>query len=521
MIKASMHIKTPSIGGGRFRKQSKRAAPVYIACALLLLLYTQIDHFERFQHTPGEVLKRVLAYQQPMVRAQDSKFPKKIWQTWKTDPLEFEQRESERARTWPQLNPGHRYEVLTDSNDLDYVETHFGRDGVVYRPDIIETYRTLNATIIKADLLRYLVMYAEGGVYADIDVENLRAVNTWIPPQFNESDVDLVISVEIDEPSFVNHTILGQKSQSFCQWTFMTKPRHPVMMRLIEHVLHWLNEVAQKQAVPISEIKLNFDEVITGTGPSAFTTAVLAEMAAQTHRRLYWDTFHALTQPVLVGNILVLTVDSFAAGQGHSNSLSHDSPNALVKHHYHASLWPSRHPRYSHPAYGMVEECNWEPGCVWNWTDNTAAFDSLSFDEKVKLIKEKEQIDKERYDAEVAEDEAAAKEEAARLQAELKTECEAASYVHIEQITQAQTPPALIQTQPWWPATQTPTEQQPGAQQPANQGQSTPQPDTQQLQQKENQTPPQVQTQRELQVQPPAEQATPASKTEGQPEVRV
>tara|TARA_R110002033_G_scaffold18312_1_gene48557 strand:- start:182 stop:394 length:213 start_codon:yes stop_codon:yes gene_type:complete len=70
----------------------------------------------------------------------------------------------------------------------------------------------------------------------------------------------------------------------------------------------------------------------------------------------------------------------------------------------------------------MVEECNWEPGCVWNWTDNTAAFDSLSFDDKVKLIKEKEQIDKERYDAEVAEDEAAAKEEAARLQAELKTE---------------------------------------------------------------------------------------------------
>ncbi|KAG4438927.1 hypothetical protein IFR05_005607 [Cadophora sp. M221] len=503
MIKASMHLKTPSISGGRFRKQSKRAAPVYIACALLLLLYTQIDHFERFQHTPGEVLKRVLAYQQPMVRAQDTKFPKKIWQTWKTDPLDFEQRESERARTWPQKNPGHRYEVLTDNNDLDYVENHFGRDGVVYRPDIIETYRTLNATIIKADLLRYLVMYAEGGVYADIDVENLRAINTWIPPQFNESDVDLVISVEIDEPAFVNHTILGQKSQSFCQWTFMTKPRHPVMMRLIEHVLHWLNEVAQNQAVPISDIKLNFDEVITGTGPSAFTTAVLAEMAAQTHRRLFWDTFHALTQPVLVGNILVLTVDSFAAGQGHSNSLSHDSPNALVKHHYHASLWPSRHPRFSHPAYGMVEECNWEPACVWNWTDNTAAFGGLSFDEKVKLIKEKEQIDKERYDAEVAEDEAAAKEDNERLQAELKAQCESASYVHIEQITsQTPTPPAIPQTQ--WPPVV--TEQQPG---------------NLQTQQTQDQAPSQVQAQRELQVQPPAEQTTPASNTGGQPEVRL
>ncbi|CZS89882.1 related to glycosyl transferase [Rhynchosporium agropyri] len=475
-----MHLKAPSISGGRFRNPSKRAVPVYIACALLLLLYTQIDHFERLQHTPGEVLKRVLAYQQPVERAQDTKFPKKIWQSWKTDPLEFEQRETERARSWPKLNPGHRYEVLTDGNDMDYVETHFGRDGVINRPDIVETYRTLNTTIIKADLLRYLVMYAEGGVYADIDVENIRAVNTWIPPQFDERDVDLVISVEIDEPAFVNHTILGQKSQSFCQWTFMTKPRHPVMLRLIEHVLHWLNEVAQKQAVSIAAIKLNFDEVITGTGPSAFTSAVLAEMALQTHRRIEWDTFHNLTQPVLVGNILVLTVAAFAAGQGHSNSGTHDSPDALVRHHYHASLWPSRHPRFSHPAYGMVEECNWEPACVWNWTENTAAYGKLDFDAKVNLIRQKEKIDKARFDAEVAEDEAAAKEEAAAVAAELKAKCEKASYIHVEQVTsQPQATPSVPST-PWPPAGVLPgnapagTDQQAGAQQPAANQQSQP-----------------------------------------------
>ncbi|EKD13984.1 glycosyltransferase sugar-binding region containing DXD domain-containing protein [Drepanopeziza brunnea f. sp. 'multigermtubi' MB_m1] len=429
-----MHIKTSSISGGRFRKQTRRALPLYIACGLLLLIYTQIDHFERFQRTPGEVLKRIMAHQQPVHREKNSKFPKKIWQTWKTDPLDFEVRESDRARTWPQLNPGHRYEVLTDNNDLAYVEEHFGPNGVIYRPDIVETYRTLNATIIKADLLRYLIMYAEGGVYADIDVENLRGIDTWIPKHFDESDVDLVISVEIDEPGFANHKILGQKSQSFCQWTFMAKPQHPVMLKLVDHVLHWLNEVAQKQAVPISGIKLNFDEVITGTGPSAFTNAVLSEMVTQTHRRIYWDTFHALTQPVLVGNILVLTVDAFAAGQGHSNSLSHDSPNALVRHHYHASLWPSRHPRFSHPAYGMVEECNWEPTCVEDWTKNTAAFNSLPYDERARLIQAKEKVDKEAEEDEIAEQEIWAQEELDRQALETKIQCELASYVHVENL---------------------------------------------------------------------------------------
>jgi mannosyltransferase OCH1-like enzyme len=412
------------------RKQMRRTFPASIACILLLLIFTQIDHFERYQHKSGDVLKRILAYQTSFQNhnAKDTKFPKKIWQTWKVDPLEFDERDSKRARTWTKTNPEYRYEVLTDGNDLDYVEIHFGPDGI-NRPDIVETYRTLNATIIKADFLRYLVMYVEGGVYADIDVSALRPINTWIPDSFREGDVDLIISVEIDEPTYSSHRVLGPKSQSFCQWTFMCKPRLPVMMRLIEHVMHWLNEISQKQQVPISQITLNFDEVITGTGPSAFTASILAEMTAQTHRRIYWDTFSNLTQPVLVGNILVLTVKAFAAGQGHSNSGTHEDEAALVQHHYHASLWPSRHPRYSHPAYGMVEECNWARDCVEDWDKNTAAFDFLPADQQAKLIAEKEFADATKYDKEMAEKKAVEKQEADKKEAALKEACRSISYI--------------------------------------------------------------------------------------------
>jgi hypothetical protein len=114
------------------------------------------------------------------------------------------------------------------------------------------------------------------------------------------------------------------------------------------------------------------------------------------------DTFHNITEPRLIGNILVLTVEGFAAGQGHSHSHNHDHPQALVKHHYHASLWPSRHPRYSHPAYGIVEECNWNPECVAEWDKNTAQFPSLSEEEKAAAIAAKEQADKEKIDQEEA-----------------------------------------------------------------------------------------------------------------------
>ena len=272
------------------------------------------------------------------------------------------------------------------------METHFGPDSL-NRPDIVNMYRSITAKIIKADLLRYLVMYVEGGVYTDIDVEALKPIHRFIPDRYSERDIDMVIGVEIDQPDFINHTILGRKSQSFCQWTFMAKPRLPVMLRLIESIMKWLTEVAKKQNVPISEVVLDFDEVISGTGPSAFTGAVLAEMSVRQGENIVWDTFHNMAESKLVGGVLVLTVEAFAAGQGHSDSGNHNARTALVKHHYHASGWPTNHPRYKHPVYGEVERCNWEPECVKSWDANKAAFEALDPEEQARQISVKEAAD--------------------------------------------------------------------------------------------------------------------------------
>lgn len=317
------------------------------------------------------------------------KFPRKIWQSWKVDPLSFEDRDTERARTWTLKNPGHRYEVLTDANAMNYVEEHFGPSGF-NRPDIIYTYKTLNARIIQADLLRYLIMYVDGGVYSDIDVEALRSVDHFIPKRFDERDIDMVIGVETDMPSFKDHSILGGKSQSFCQWTFMCKPRLPLMMRLIENILILLSNLAQKQNKTIGEIELNFDEVLNITGPSAFTTAILAYMSTSTGELTTWQSFHNLEESKVVGRILVLPSEAFAAGTGHSDSGNHGGKGALVKHHFHASTWTDHHPRYKHPIYDSVEKCNWDTECVKLWDANVAFFEALPEEEQLKMISIKE-----------------------------------------------------------------------------------------------------------------------------------
>lgn len=371
----------------RLPTQFRRALPVYIAAVCLILFVFNLNLFNSSARAPVGRTSTSGA-NVPSVR---SEFPKKIWQTWKVNPLKFEERDLNTARTWLGKNPEYRYEVLTDDNDLRYVEYHFGPDGF-NRPDIVNFYRDVKAAIVKADLLRYMIMYAEGGLYADIDVEALKPLSKFIPERYNEKDIDMVIGVEIDEPDWADHPILGPKSRSFCQWTFMCKPQLPVMMRLIEKIMSWLNGVAKEQGVSLADVDLDFDQIISGTGPSAFTEAIMIEMdlhKEDPRTKINWDLFHDLDESKIVSRVLVLTVEAFAAGQGHSDSGNHDARAALVRHHYHASNWPSRHPRYSHPAYGEVERCNWNDECVRKWDKDVEAFSKLSDAEKNKIIEEK------------------------------------------------------------------------------------------------------------------------------------
>lgn len=369
IAKMSGSVTVPSFQLPTLPKQLQRITP---ACIALLLL------FVLFSSQLGDFGSKVFV-------SRSTPFPRKIWQTWKVDPLDFEERDLNTARSWTRQNPSYRYEVLTDQNDQAWVENAFGPNGY-NRLDIIYMYRELTAKIIKADILRYLVMYVEGGVYADIDVEDLRPIEHFVPERYQEGDVDMVLGVEIDQPEFHDHPILGPKSQSFCQWTFMSKPGQPVMLKLVENIMRWLKDVAEEQKVPIGEIKLDFDQVISGTGPSAFTRAVLDEMSKRTGKTVTWDTFHNINESKLVGGILVLTVEAFAAGQGHSDSGNHDTKHAIVRHHYHASKWPDSHPRYKHPIFGQVEDCNWKPDCVKKWDEDTAAFKGLSPEEQTKQI---------------------------------------------------------------------------------------------------------------------------------------
>ncbi|KAJ6783686.1 hypothetical protein PWT90_08044 [Aphanocladium album] len=116
-------------------------------------------------------------------------------------------------------------------------------------------------------------------------------------------------------PEFRPHPILEQKSSSFCQNHYISTT---TLSRATAYRGHkvWLHGVAKDQGFSISDVELDFDQVITGTGPSASTKAVLNEKnKAQRDWRseITWDTSHNLDEAA--GRVLMLSVEAFCTAK--------------------------------------------------------------------------------------------------------------------------------------------------------------------------------------------------------------
>lgn len=253
------------------------------------------------------------------------RIPKKHWQIWKINIADFEPTEMERMRTWRHLNPFHRYEVFSHESAETFVKQSFAGKW----PKIVNTFLTIKDMIIRADFLRYLILYQEGGVYSDIDTKALRPISTWIPDQFKDK-INAVIGLEIDEPG----VMWGDWADNFvfCQSTLMVSPEHRIFEIIISNILQRLDDVSKEQNRDIANLELTFQDVLKVTGPVAFTDAVLSYFTEAMGETITRANFTGITMPKHLADVLVLPTVSFVPGQPHSKSGKVEDPEALVQH---------------------------------------------------------------------------------------------------------------------------------------------------------------------------------------------
>jgi alpha 1,6-mannosyltransferase len=208
------------------------------------------------------------------------------------------------------------------------VRKHFGTDQ-----RIVDAYTQMPNVGMKSDLLRYLILSAEGGVYTDTDTVALRPIDGWVPEKFRDKAA-VVVGIEFDRRDGPGWTDISHWVQ-FCQWTIAASPGHPVFGKMVERILASLDDLAAAHGVPVGKLgKLDSFEVMNSTGPAAFTDVVFAQLQEYDPSLSDTKDLSYMDEPKLFGDILVLSIDGFGMGQPHSKSTNDGTvpEDALVRH---------------------------------------------------------------------------------------------------------------------------------------------------------------------------------------------
>lgn len=227
--------------------------------------------------------------------------------------------------------------MVSTKHGEEFIQKHFSN-----QPRIVETYHNMTNVGMRSDFLRYLLLSVEGGVYSDTDTLAIKAVDNWIAPDLLDK-VRLIVGIEFDRMDGPWWGDIPHELQ-FCQWTIAAAPGHPVFDKMVNRTLTALDDLTAEQGgVAIPDLKLESIHVMNTTGPAAWTDAVFEQLQEYDPELQSVRDLAFMTEPKLIGDVLVLTIDGFGMGQLHSNS-THDGtiPSAaLIKHEFHGSWRPS------------------------------------------------------------------------------------------------------------------------------------------------------------------------------------
>lgn len=264
----------------------------------------------------------------------------RIWQTSRNPLVDISDEEKEHVKTWSDLNPEYRLEVLTDEMMESYVKEHFHTS----HPDFEEIYFEVKDYILRSDLIRYLILLVDGGVYNDLDVGCEKPIRTWVPPQYKDS-AGIVLGVEVDNKFGPDGRTFEGGSDLFqlVNWTIMSKPNQPFMWFLVERVMDNIRKLATKLDRPISKLKYSIQEVLDLTGPAALTRAFFDYATDITSSNVTHHNFTKMTKPRLIGEVVILPIQAFGAGHQVKWAGMEDADGSELIHHYFAGSWKTDH----------------------------------------------------------------------------------------------------------------------------------------------------------------------------------
>ncbi|POS86538.1 hypothetical protein EPUL_001233 [Erysiphe pulchra] len=284
-------------------------------------------------------LREKLTYQYPYDL--EIRFPAYIWQTWKFTPASGEFKESYRPAeaSWTELHPSFIHEVITDQ-----VALHLLRHLYASIPEILDAYTSLPLAILKADFFRYLILFARGGIYADIDTHVVKSAIEWLPESVPREAIGLIIGVGSD-PDREDWISKYFNRFLFCQWTIQSKPGHPVLREVIARITE--NTLERVKNGSLSN--LNIQNIHEFTGSVIWTDVIFNffnderyfNMTTSTGN-IKWKDFTGMKSAKKVGDVAVLPITSFSPSVSQMGADGFNDPLAFVRHEFSATWRPEQ-----------------------------------------------------------------------------------------------------------------------------------------------------------------------------------
>ncbi|MAT71278.1 MAG: hypothetical protein CMJ58_17340 [Planctomycetaceae bacterium] len=172
-------------------------------------------------------------------RPQPAHIPMRIHQGWNTlPPPRRWAKTMASVRRW---HPDWDYRLWTSADALSYIrERH---------PDLYPSFADYNREIMRCDVLRYALMYDQGGMYCDLDYEFIRP--------YDYGDAQLVLGYEMD-------LAWGDPLEQIASYFFASAPGHPLWRDMLDELI---------ANPPHTD---TYRDVVNATGPGFLTRVFMA-----------------------------------------------------------------------------------------------------------------------------------------------------------------------------------------------------------------------------------------------------
>lgn len=186
----------------------------------LIRLETQMDEFFYFRSLPipddPDFVNFGVSAVEELPTSGQARIPKRIHQTWKS--RDIPQSLHAWIRSWADNHPDWEYWLWTDESARQLVADRF--------PSLLPIYDGYREPIRRADALRYIVLHEYGGVYADMDMESLRPLDS----------LTYRYACFIGQEPYI-HPIMDTNMEGLAINALMAcRPKHPFFAELIERL---------------------------------------------------------------------------------------------------------------------------------------------------------------------------------------------------------------------------------------------------------------------------------------------